>query len=158
MQELLGILSIVSSLLVLALIWSTARPVRRPTRNMTMYGLAGTQASAVLRQEPETVQVVEVGATKVESKEVGAEVVKAEPGTGAKEAIKERPEGTEAKQGQQEESADLQGTGEGQALPQDVSPEADLEEEVVRELSETLSMYRQLLEELRRLRSGGSPE
>jgi hypothetical protein len=158
MQELLGILSIVSSLLVLALIWSTARPVRRPTRRMTMYGLAGTQASAVLRQEPETVQVVEVGATKVESKEVGVEVVKAEPGTGAKEAAKERPEGTEAKQGQQEEPADLQGTGEGQAPPQDLSPEADLEEEVVRELSETLSMYRQLLEELRRLRSGGSPE
>jgi hypothetical protein len=158
MQELLGILSIVSSLLVLALIWSTARPVRRHTRRMTMYGLAGTQASAVLRQEPETVQVVEVGATKVESKEVGAEVVKAEPGTGAKEAAKERPEGTEAKQGQQEEPADLQGTGEGQAPPQDLSPEADLEEEVVRELSETLSMYRQLLEELRRLRSGGSPE
>jgi hypothetical protein len=158
MQELLGILSIVSSLLVLALIWSTARPVRRHTRRMTMYGLAGTQASAVLRQEPETVPVVEVGATKVESKEVGAEVVKAEPGTGAKEAAKERPEGTEAKQGQQEEPADLQGTGEGQAPPQDLSPEADLEEEVVRELSETLSMYRQLLEELRRLRSGGSPE
>ncbi len=158
MQELLGILSIVSSLLVLALIWSTARPVRRPTRRMTMYGLIGTQASAVLRQEPETVPVVEVGATKVESKEVGVEVVKAEPGTGAKEAVKERPEGSEAKQGQQEEPADLQGTGEGQAPPQDVSPEADLEEEVVRELSETLSMYRQLLEELRRLRSGGSPE
>jgi hypothetical protein len=125
---------------------------------MTMYGLAGTQASAVLRQEPETVPVVEVGATKVESKEVGAEVVKAEPGTGAKEAAKERPEGTEAKQVQQEEPADLQGTGEGQAPPQDLSPEVDLEEEVVRELSETLSMYRQLLEELRRLRSGGSPE
>jgi hypothetical protein len=101
---------------------------------------------------------VEVGVTKVESKEVGAEVVKAEPGTGAKEAIKERPEGSEVKQGQQEEPADLQGTGEGQALPQDSSPEVDLEEEVVRELSETLSMYRQLLEELRRLRSGGSPE
>jgi hypothetical protein len=158
MQELLGILSIVSSLLVLALIWSTARPVRRPTRRMTMYGLAGTQASAVLRQEPETVPVVEVGATKVESKEVGAEVVKAEPGTGAKEAAKERSEGSEVKQGQQEEPADLQGTGEGQAPPQESSPEADLEEEVVRELSETLSMYRQLLEELRRLRSGGSPE
>jgi len=158
MQELLGILSIISSLLVLALIWSTARPVRRHTRRMTMYGLAGTQASAVLRQEPETVPVVEVGATKVESKEVGVEVVKAEPGTGAKEAIKERPEGTEAKQEPQEEPADLQGTGEGQAPPQDLSPEADLEEEVVRELSETLSMYRQLLEELRRLRSGGSPE
>jgi hypothetical protein len=158
MQELLGILSIVSSLLVLALIWSTARPVRRPTRRMTMYGLAGTQASAVLRQEPETVPVVEVGATKVESKEVGAEVGKAEPGTGAKEAAKERSEGSEVKQGQQEEPADLQGTGEGQAPPQESSPEADLEEEVVRELSETLSMYRQLLEELRRLRSGGSPE
>jgi hypothetical protein len=158
MQELLGILSIVSALLVLALIWSTARPVRRPTRRMTMYGLAGTQASAVLRQEPETVPVIEVGVTKVESKEVGAEVARAEPGTCAKEAIKERPEGSEVKQGQQEESADLQGTGEGQALPQDSSPEVDLEEEVVRELSETLSMYRQLLEELRRLRSGGSPE
>ena len=101
--------------------------------------------------------MVEVGATKVESKEVGAEVVKDEPGTGAKEAIKERSEGSEAKQGQQEESADLQGTGERLAPPQDVSPEADLEE-VVRELTETLSMYRQLLEELRRLRSGGSPE
>jgi hypothetical protein len=102
--------------------------------------------------------VVEVGVTKVKSKEVGAEVVKAEPGTGAKGAAKERSEGSEVKQGQQEEPADLQGTGEGQAPPQDVSPEADLEEEVVRELSETLSMYRQLLEELRRLRSGGSPE
>jgi hypothetical protein len=102
--------------------------------------------------------VVEVGVTKVESKEVGAEVVKAEPGTGAEEAAKERPEGSEVKQGQQEESADLQGTGERLAPPQDVSPEADLEEEVVRELSETLSMYRQLLKELRRLRSGGSPE
>jgi hypothetical protein len=158
MQELLGILSIVSSLLVLALIWSTARPVRRPTRRITTYGLAGTQASAVLRQEPETVSEVEVGVTKVESKEVGAEVVKAELKTSAKEAIKERPEGSEVKQGQQEEPADLQGTGEGQTPPQDVSPEADLEEEVVRELSETLSMYRQLLEELRRLRSGGSPE
>jgi hypothetical protein len=158
MQELLGILSIVSSLLVLALIWSTARPVRRLTRRMTMYGHAGTQASAVLRQEPETVPVIEVGATQIESEEVGAEVVKAEPGTGAREAIKERSEGTEAKQEPQEKAADLQGTGEGQAPPQDLSPEADLEEEVVRELSETLSMYRQLLEELRRLRSGGSPE
>jgi hypothetical protein len=157
MQELLGILSIVSSLLVLALIWSIARPIRR-SAGEEVYWFAETQASIGQRPEPETVPVVDVGTTKVESKEVGAEVVKAEPGTGAKEATKERSEGSEVKQGQQEEPADLQGIGEGQAPPQEASPEADLEEEVVRELSETLSMYRQLLEELRRLRSGGSPE
>jgi hypothetical protein len=151
-------LSIVSSLLVLALIWSTARPVRRPTRRMTMYGLAGTQASVSQRPEPETVPVVDVGTTKVESKEVGAEGGKAGPGASANETAKERSEGAEVKQGPQEKAADLQGTGEGQAPMPEVLAEPDLEEEVVRELSETLSMYRQLLEELRRLRSGGSPE
>jgi hypothetical protein len=157
MQELLGILSIVSSLLVLALIWSIARPIRR-SAGEEVYWFAETQASVSQRPEPETVPVVDVGTTKVESKEVGAEGGKAEPGTGANEVAKERSEGTEVKQEPQEKAADLQGTGEGQAPPQDVSPEADLEEEVVRELAEKLSMYRQLLEELRRLRSGGSPE
>jgi hypothetical protein len=156
-QELLGILSIVSSLLVLALIWSTARPVRRSSRE-EVYWFAETQASIGQRPEPETVPVVDVYTTKVESKEVGAEVGKAGPGASVNEAAKERSEGSEVKQGPQEKSADLQGTGEGQAPSQDVSPEADLEEEVVRELPETLSMYRQLLEELRRLRSGGSSE
>ena len=155
MEELLGILSILSSLLVLALIWSTARPIRRASRT-TWYGVAGSQAALVQRLRTEDVQAVDSVRTEVGSKEVGAEAVKVD--VTVRGADEEAEGEAEEQQEPQEESAGSQEGYVGEAPSQDGVPGADLEEEVFRELSETLSMYRQLLEELRRLRSGGSPE
>ncbi len=158
MQELLGILSIVSSLLVLALIWSTARPVRRTSRR-ARNRVAVTDAAPVQRWEQETVPVVDAGTTKAGSEEPRARAGNFDaPMTGAGEAAKGRAEGTERQQEPQEETAEHRGSHDGEAPPSEGVPGADPEEEVVRELSETLSMYRQLLEELRRFRSGGSSE
>ncbi len=155
MQELLGILSIVSSLLVLALIWSTARPIRRASRT-TWGGVAESQAAFVQRRRTEAVQAVGSGWTEVGSKEVRAEAVKVdEPVRSAEEAAEGR---TDEQREPQEKSAESQESYDLEAPSQEAVPGADLEEEVFKELSETLSMYRQLLEELRRLRSGSSSE
>jgi hypothetical protein len=155
MEELLGILSILSSLLVLALIWSTARPIRRTSRR-AWYGVYGSEAAFVQRRRTEAVRPVHAGRTEVGSEEVKAEAVKVdEPVKGADGAAEGR---AEEQREPQEESAGSQEGYVGEAPSQEGVPGADLEEEVFRELSETLSMYRQLLEELRRLRSGGSPE
>ena len=155
MEELLGILSILSSLLVLALIWSTARPIRRTSRR-AWYGVAGSEAALVQRLRTEDVQPVDSVRTEVGSKEVGAEAVKVD--VTVRGADEEAEGEAEEQQEPQEESAGSQESYVGEAPSQEGVPGADLEEEVFRELSETLSMYRQLLEELRRLGSGGSPE
>ncbi len=160
MQELLGVLSIVSSLLVLVVIWATARPVKRSSR-MTGYSFSGRRAAVGRLTGPEGERALDAGGTGAEPTERKAEEVRAgESGADAKGSagaggeVREGQQGvqgkpSEAPEGAQNPSPEI--TSEG-------GSEADLEEEVYRELSETLSLYRQLLEELRRLRSGGPSE
>ncbi|MEM2233623.1 MAG: hypothetical protein QXP81_08810 [Nitrososphaerota archaeon] len=144
LQELLGVLSIASALLVLVLIWMTARPVgRRTTPTSTWNAERRVAVRRPVRLEPEKEGPPEKGSEAVEVKEEAAEERPAtqQPSPVEGEA---RQRGSEAQEvvadaGQRE----TEGSGD------------DLEEELERELSETLSLYRQLLEELSKLKSGG---
>lgn len=147
MQELLGVLSIASALLVLLMIWVTARPVRRHA----------PQAAA--RPAEERVAWTPPARRETEargSQEAGTELV-----TAQKEAAEEKKEEVTTHQAAgegevQEQRAEEQEVAEETGRRETGSSGEEAEDELVRQLSETLSLYRQLLEELNRLRSGGS--
>lgn len=148
MQELLGLLSIASALLVLVLIWFTARPARRSAAHADPWPVERLAAERPPNRERPGAQGPQ---------EPGSERERAQQETGAEEAVKRGASegaGEEREQGREREE-EVEEVASEVRRPETESSGEEVEEELVRQLSETLSLYRQLLEELSRLRSGG---
>ncbi|MEM0374884.1 MAG: hypothetical protein QXO17_03325 [Nitrososphaerota archaeon] len=144
MQELLGALSIASALVVLVLIWVTAKPVRRH----------GTPTAAWRAEE--RVAVTRQAHREPEAKglpEERAEAVGAEQEAAAERPATEQPASVEG--GSRQQGSETQEVAADTGQRETEGSDEEVEEELVRELSETLSLYRQLLEELNKLKSGG---
>ncbi|MDJ0274786.1 MAG: hypothetical protein NYU90_06250 [Aigarchaeota archaeon] len=145
MQELLGALSIASALVVLVLIWVTAKPVRRHGTPTAAW--RAEERVAVTRQahrEPEAKGLPE---ERAEAVEMGKEAAEEKPAT------EQQPTSVEG--GSRQQGSETQEVAADAGQQETVSSDEEVEEELVRELSETLSLYRQLLEELNKLKSGG---